>query len=136
MKHFLVDTNVIIDVLSRDSAHMDWSRDTLEACCARGLLAINPIIYAELSAGIDSIEVIEAALPADDRARLELPWEAAFLAGRAFATYRARGGQHERALPDFYIGAHAALSGLTLVTRDATRYRTYFPRLDVIAPRS
>lgn len=134
MRRFLVDTNVIIDVLARDPVWFDWSASTLERCGDSGLLAINPIIYAELAVGFDRIEDLEAAVPAPDWLRLPLPWTAGFLAGRCFGDYRRRGGQRPRPLPDFYVGAHAAVDGLSIVTRDAARFRTYFPSVEVVAP--
>jgi predicted nucleic acid-binding protein len=95
---------------------------------------VNPIVYAEVSVRFERIEELEEALPRDRFAREALPWEAAFLAGKCFVAYRRRGGERRSPLPDFYIGAHAAVAGMRLLTRDAARYRTYFPRLDVIAP--
>ena len=136
MSRFLIDTNVILDVLTQDPAWAGWSADTLEACAERGPVAVNPIIWAELSAGFDRVEDLEAALPPEDWERLPLPWAAAFVAGRAFRGYRDRGGARTAPLPDFYIGAHAAVAGLTVVTRDDRRFRTYFPKLSVIAPQS
>ena len=100
----------------------------------REVLAINPIIYAEVSIGFLRIEEIDAALSLPMFHRLALPWEAAFLAGKCFLAYRKRGGVRRAPLPDFYIGAHASVSGMKLLTRDATRYRTYFPKLRLIAP--
>jgi len=97
-------------------------------------LAINPVIYAEVSIGYTTIEDLELLLPAVDFRRLDLPYEAAFLAGKAFLSYRRRGGNRTTPLPDFYIGAHAAVSGLRLLTRDPRRYRTYFPTVHLIAP--
>lgn len=134
MRRFLVDTNIIVDILTRDPTWFKWSSATLHACADLGPLAINPIIYAELSVGFDRIEDLEEALPEGDWARLPLPWSAGFLAGRCFGQYRRRGGQRPRPMPDFYIGAHAAVEGLDLITRDVTRYRTYFPSVELIAP--
>jgi predicted nucleic acid-binding protein len=99
-----------------------------------GMLVINPIIYAEVSIGFERIEELDQALPADTFRRDPLPWEAAFLAGKRFLAYRRRGGTRRAPLPDFYIGAHAAVTGLPLLTRDARRYRTYFPRLILLTP--
>jgi len=98
------------------------------------MLVINPIIYAEVSMGFERIEELDEALPADSFRRDPLPWEAAFLAGKCFLAYRRRGGARRSPLPDFYIGAHAAVTGLPLLTRDARRYRTYFPHLHLLAP--
>jgi predicted nucleic acid-binding protein len=99
-------------------------------------LVINPLIYAEASVNFTSVEALEDLLPAETFRRDELPYEAAFLAGKAFAAYRRRGGARTSPLPDFYIGAHAAVSGYRLLTRDATRYRTYFPTVELISPSS
>lgn len=106
----------------------------LARCADTGILLINPIIYAEVSVGFKRIEELDDLLPADSFRRDPLPWEAAFLAGKCFLEYRRRGGSRRSPLPDFYIGAHAAVSGLPLLTRDARRYRTYFPRLPLLAP--
>ncbi len=130
----LVDSNVLVDVLTDDAEWSDWSASMLEEAADSGLLAINPIIYAEVSVAYRRIEDLEAHLPADYYLRTALPWEAAFLAGKAFADYRRRGGAKRSPLPDFYIGAHAAVSGMTLLTRDAERYRTYFPKVRLISP--
>lgn len=134
MSRFLVDTNVVVDVLSRDPVWFEWSAGALQRCAAEGPLGINPIVYAELAVGFSRVEELEAALPEPDWSRLPLPWPAGFLAGRCFVDYRRRGGQRTSPLPDFYIGAHAAVDDLVLVTRDATRFRTYFPRVRLVAP--
>jgi hypothetical protein len=130
----LVDSNVILDVVTEDREWLDRSSAALARQADAGPLVVNPIIYAEVAARFDRIETLEEALPADYYQRQPLPWEAAFLAGRSFVRYRRRGGQRRSPLPDFYIGAHALVAGLTLLTRDARRYRTYFPRLRIIAP--
>ena len=130
----LVDSNVLLDVLTADPRWSLWSTDALAEHADQDVLAINPIIYAEVSVGFVRIEDLDAALPAPTFHRLALPWEAAFLAGKCFQTYRKRGGARSSPLPDFYIGAHASVSGMKLLTRDATRYRTYFPKLGLIAP--
>ena len=130
----LVDSNVLLDVLTEDPRWSRWSSDALSEHADHDVLAINPIIYAEVSVGFVRIEDLDAALPAPTFHRLALPWEAAFLAGKCFLAYRKRGGVRSSPLPDFYIGAHASVSGLKLLTRDAARYQTYFPKLAVIAP--
>ncbi len=130
----LVDTNVLIDVATEDPKWFDWSRGQLRKVAHSGAIAINPVIYAEFSIQYDSIEAVEHALSGFKLNRLALPWEAAFLAGKVYKRYRARGGVKTSPLPDFFIGAHAAISGLALVTRDARRYREYFPKLKLIAP--
>jgi predicted nucleic acid-binding protein len=130
----LVDSNVLLDVITEDPEWEEWSAEHLERVAEENVLCINPIVYAEVSIGFERVEELEDALPPDSFRRDPLPWEAAFLAGKCFLTYRRRGGQRRSPLPDFYIGAHAAIRGMTLLTRDARRYRTYFPRLDLIAP--
>lgn len=130
----LVDSNVLIDVRTRDRRWFDWSASQLAAAADRSELAINPIIFAELSIDAEAIEAFDEELPAHLYRRLVLPYEAAFLAGRAFLSYRRRGGRRRSPLPDFFIGAHAAVSRLTLLTRDARRYRTYFPTVELISP--
>ncbi len=130
----LVDSNVLLDVAEMDPRWYEWSATTLAALAERKMLAINPIVYAEVAMGYAAIEEVEAALPAEQFLRLPLPWEAAFLASTCQRRYRRSGGRRERTLPDFLIGAHAAVEGMALVTRDASRYRTYFPRLELIAP--
>lgn len=130
----LVDSNVILDVATEDDAWQDWSASMLARASEAGRLVINPVVYAEVSLGFASIEELDDAVPPDYFTREPLPWEAAFLAARAFLNYRRRGGARTAPLPDFYIGAHAALGGYTLLTRDARRYRTYFPGLRIIAP--
>jgi predicted nucleic acid-binding protein len=134
MKSTLVDSNVLIDLFDESSEWRHWSDAMLTRAAARGPLVINPIVFAEVCAGFDSLEDAEAALPETYVRREPLPWEAAFLAGRAFLHYRRRGGTVSAPLPDFYIGAHAAVAGHTLLTRDARRYRFYFPKLRLIAP--
>ena len=130
----LVDSNVILDVLTDDTVWADWSATMLAKAAGSGLLAINPIIYAEVSVRFERIEDLDDALPERYYRRLPLPFEAAFLTGQCFLKYRKRGGTRPTPMPDFYIGAHAALAGLTLLTRDANRYRAYFPKLRIIAP--
>jgi len=130
----LVDSSVLLDVMTEDRRWHAWSSDALERCADEGELAINPIIYAEVSIRFERIEELDDALPDSEFRRLPLPWEAAFLAGKSYVRYRRRGGARRAPLPDFYIGAHAAVSGLALLTRDASRYRSYFPKLRVIAP--
>jgi predicted nucleic acid-binding protein len=130
----LVDANVLIDVITPDPKWYDWSATTLAEAADMGPLVINPIIYAEVSVRYDSIEDLDAALPRDQYRRAQIPWAAGFLAGKSFDAYRRRGGNRRSPLPDFFIGAHAAVQGFRLLTRDAARYRTYFPRLDVVAP--
>jgi predicted nucleic acid-binding protein len=130
----LVDSNVLLDILTEDAEWFDWSAAALAEAARASPLVINPIVYGEVSAGFERIEDVDAALPAHYYRRVPLPWEAAFLAGQCFVRYRQRGGRRRSPLPDFYIGAHAAIAGLTLLTRDKTRYRAYFPTLRIVAP--
>jgi predicted nucleic acid-binding protein len=130
----LVDSNVILDVITEDEEWLDWSADALERCAETGRLVVNQIVYAEVSLAFTTIEDLDDALPAEYFVREALPWESAFLAGQAFLRYRRQGGARVQPLPDFYIGAHAAVAGYTLLTRDARRYRTYFPRLRLVSP--
>lgn len=130
----LVDSNVILDVLTEDAVWGDWSAAMLAEAARSGPLAINPIIYAEVAVRFERIEDLDDALPESYYRRLPLPFEAAFLTGQCFLKYRKRGGTRLTPMPDFYIGAHAALAGLTLLTRDAKRYRNYFPKLRIVAP--
>ncbi len=130
----LVDSNVILDVVTDDPRWAGWSAEQLSRAADRSRLAINPIVYAEVSVGYDRIEDLDAVLSPIDFVRLPLPYAAGFLAGKCFLRYRQAGGARRSPLPDFYIGAHAAVEGLPLLTRDGRRYRTYFPTLRLIAP--
>lgn len=130
----LVDSNVLIDVLQEDERWFQWSASKLIPLIDAGRLVIDPIVYAELSIAYESIEELETAIADFAFDRQPLPWEAAFLAGKAFERYRRRSGVKRSPLPDFSIGAHAAIAGLQLLTRDARRYREYFPSLTLIAP--
>lgn len=127
-----MDANVLLDVLTDDPDWYEWSAAQLDGCADGAELCINPIIYAEVSVGFERIEELDAALPADAFTRLELPWEAGFLAGKVFLQYRRAKGARSSPLPDFYIGAHAAIDDMALLTRDAKRYRTYYSRLEII----
>jgi predicted nucleic acid-binding protein len=131
----LVDANVILDVVSEDPQWGEWSADQLALVADRSQLAINPIIYAEVSVAYERIEDLDTVLSPADFLRLPLPYEAGFLAGKCFLRYRQAGGVRRSPLPDFYIGAHASVDGLTLLTRDSSRYRSYFPNLGLISPR-
>ena len=133
MTPVLVDSNVILDIATNDPIWASWSGEALGRAADEAVLVINPLIYAEISIGYDQIEALETAL-ADAFRRDPLPWEAAFLAGKCFADYRRRGGDRHSPLPDFYIGAHAAVSGFRLLTRDTARYRSYFPTVPLIHP--
>ena len=133
MKSVLVDSNVLLDVLTEDSSWFSWSSEQLMSLAESRALKINPIIYAEISVGFDRIELLNETLPSE-LLWTPLPREAAFLAGKAFVQYRRRGGTRLNVLPDFFIGAHAAVENMILLTRDVARYKTYFPTLAVIHP--
>lgn len=130
----LVDTNVILDVIEDDEVWAEWSQGQMDAIAMREDLAINPVIYAELSLAFARIEELEAFFTSAEFRLLETPREALFLAGKAFLAYRKQGGTRTGVLPDFFIGAHAAVMDLPLLTRDSARYRTYFPDIQLIAP--
>jgi len=130
----LVDSNVLLDVFTEDPRWCDWSAGALATARDTGALVINPIIYAEVSIRFTGVEELDAALPAADFLREDLPYPAGFLAGKAYLRYRSRGGAKRSPIADFYIGAHAAVCRYRLLTRDAARYRTYFPKLAVVAP--
>jgi hypothetical protein len=130
----LVDTNVLVDLWTSDPGWGRWSEDALARAAETGQLAINPVIYAELCLGFEREADLDSALSSAGVRRLALPHRAAWPAARAFAAYKRRGGRRTAPLPDFFIGAHALVEGLTLLTRDARRYRTYFPRIRLIAP--
>jgi predicted nucleic acid-binding protein len=129
----LVDSNVLLDILIPDPEWAAWSSDALAHAAEDAHLAINPVIYAEVSVGFREVEALEDALPSEIL-RESLPWDAAFLAGKAFVRYRRTGGARSSPLPDFFIGAHAAVRGYTVLTRDPRRYRQYFPTLRVVGP--
>jgi predicted nucleic acid-binding protein len=130
----LIDSCALLDVLTDDATWGEWSAQAITAAETEGELVINPLIYAEVSAGYAQVEQVEAALPAAIFRREPLPYEAGFLAAKAFVAYRKRGGAKTAPLPDFYIGAHAAVARYRVITRDAARFRTYFPSLELIAP--
>jgi predicted nucleic acid-binding protein len=135
MGAILVDSNVLLDLMTEDARWSPWSAKALTKAADGFRLVINPVIYAEVSIRYTRIEDLETALPKAMIEREPIPYDAAFLAGKAFLAYRQRGGAKRSPLPDFFIGAHAAVAGYRLLTRDATRYRTYFPRLPLIAPK-
>lgn len=130
----LVDTNVLIDVVAKDSPWLFWSLARLDEAAANGPLLINDVVYAELSVSYSSVKLLDEVLESVDIGVAATPKPALFLAGKAYKRYRAAGGVRTGVLPDFFIGAHAAVSGLALITRDPRRYRTYFPTIDLIAP--
>ena len=130
----LVDTCVLLDVVQSDARWAEWSQEQLERAAERGGLSINPIVYAEFSVWYDDLQRLDHALAEFGVIFEELPREALFLAGKAFRQYRARGGTRAGVLPDFFIGAHAAVRELPLLTRDTARIRTYFPTVALLAP--
>lgn len=130
----LVDTNIILDVVTDHPQWADWSQQRLEAAAIRDRLVINAVVYAELSVGYRRIEEVDGVLAKAQIALEEIPRAALFLAGKAFQRYKARGGARTGVLPDFFIGAHAAVLGIPLLTRDARRYSEYFPKLVLITP--
>jgi predicted nucleic acid-binding protein len=130
----LVDSNVLIDIVVEDPQWAPWSDEALIDALDEGPVFVDQIIFAEISIGYTTAEACQQALAARGLELIPIPWPVAFLAGRAFATYKQRGGAKLAPLPDFFIGAHAAVAGLRLLTRDASRYRTYFPTVELIAP--
>ena len=128
----LVDTNVLLDVITDDPKWHGWSASALRDAAEQSVLAINPIIFAEVSMKFDRIEDADRVLV--DFERRPLTYEAGFLAGKALLAYRRRGGTKRSPMPDFYVGAHALVERMRLLTRDAARYRTYFPALEIVAP--
>lgn len=134
MKQVLVDSNVILDVLKPDSKWKAWSEEALVKLADTSILVINPIVYAEVSVGYRTKEELAQAIPRDEYEYRNLPWDAAFLAGKSYVTYRKRRRTKQSPLPDFFIGAHAAVEKMALLTRDPRRYRNYFPTVELICP--
>lgn len=130
----MFDSNVLLDIVTADPKWLDWSTEQFRAAAAESQVLINPIIYAELAPAFATQAALDRWLRPTLFNRLRLPYEAGYRAGQSFVTYRERGGTKTSPLPDFYIGAHAEFAGLTLVTRDAARYQTYFPKLKLITP--
>ena len=130
----LVDSNVILDIVTEDRRWASWSTKVIKEW--NGILVINPIIYAEVSIGFERIEDLDEAVSRKLFRRDPLPWEAAFLAGKCFLKYRRSGGKKTSPLPDFFIGAHAAVTKMKLITRDTSRYGTYFPGIQMVSPAS
>jgi predicted nucleic acid-binding protein len=128
-----VDSSVILDIFTEDRAWLAWSRTALANAMDAGPVLINPIVYAEVSVRFTKVEDLDAALPGEIE-REDLPWSAAFLAGKCFRDYRSQGGTRRSPLPDFFIGAHAAVTGRTLLTRDGGRFRKALPKLRLITP--
>lgn len=130
----LVDTNVLLDVATRDSSWLHWSEQALSDAAELGPLVINQVVYAELSAHYSRPDDLDAAVDPTFFLRANIPWSAAYLAGRCHLRYRRGGGTRQQTLPEFLIGAHAAVLGIRLLSRDARRYRAYFPTLEIVAP--
>ncbi len=135
MRGILVDSNIILDVFLDDPNWAEWSESKLEKFSAITKLYINPIVYSEISIGFTRIEELESVLNRAGFQMLDIPKEALFLAGKVFLKYRKNRGTKRSPLPDFYIGAHAAILEMELITRDESRYRTYFPTVKLISPR-
>ena len=134
MTGILVDSCVLLDIVTEDPVWFEWSADMLEKHADKSYLYINPIIYSEVSVGFKTIEEVEHALPSGIFRKNPLPWEAAFLAGKSFLHYRKSGGKSLLPLPDFFIGAHALIEDFVLLTRDTNRFKHYYPSLKMIAP--
>lgn len=134
MNGILIDTNVLLDLFAQDRTWFAWSASSIAEAANQFRLVINPVIYAEVSVRFAKVEDLDAALPEADFIREAIPFDAAFLAGKAFVDYRRRGGTKHAPLADFFIGAHAAVAGYQVMTRDPARYRTYFPKLKLISP--
>jgi predicted nucleic acid-binding protein len=130
----LVDTDVLLDLVTNDPKWADWSIGQLDAAALKGPLAINDVVYAELSVRFATIETLDSVLDDAGIVIARTPRPALFLAGKAFQRYRSAGGLRTGVLPDFFIGAHAAVAGLALLSRDAQRYRTYFPTIELVTP--
>lgn len=130
----LVDTNVLIDIAVRDPVWLGWSRSQIVDARKRGSVVINQVIYAEFSIRYSTIDEVDDAIPEDEFRRESLPFEAAYAASRAFALYRRQGGARDKVLPDFLIGAHAAVRGYPILTRDPAGFRAYFPGVELIVP--
>lgn len=130
----LIDTNVLLDLVTNDAKWADWSIRQLDAAAFKGPLRINDVVYAELSVRFATIETLDDALDEVAISIAAMPRAALFLAGKVFQRYRAAGGTRTGVLPDFFIGAHAAVAGLPLLTRDARRYRSYFPGVELVTP--
>ncbi len=130
----LLDSNILIDIFAGDGPWTAWSEEMLIQALEDGAAFVNQVVYAEISVGFSTVEKCDDALAIQGIERMPLPWPASFLAGRAYTEYRRRGGVKRSPLPDFFIGAHAAVEGLRLLTRDPARYRSYFPTVELITP--
>ncbi|MGO9727542.1 MAG: type II toxin-antitoxin system VapC family toxin [Streptosporangiaceae bacterium] len=130
----MIDANVLLDVMTEDARWLQGSAEAIERAADRYRLVINPVIFAEVSIRFSRIEDLDAALPKTMFDREAIPYEAAYMAGKSYLAYRRRGGTKRSPLPDFFVGAHAAVAGYQLMTRDVRRYRTYFPKLPLVVP--
>ncbi|MGK2935287.1 MAG: type II toxin-antitoxin system VapC family toxin [Gemmatimonadaceae bacterium] len=133
-KPVLVDSNVVLDIFTQDPKWFEWSANALQQAVDDSVAIINPIVYAEVSVYFSEIEELDIALPPDLFRRDPLPWSAAFLAGKAYRIYRSNARAKRSPIPDFYIGAHAAVAGFRLLTRDPSVYRSYFPTVKLLSP--
>ncbi len=131
---YLVDSNVILDIFLQDENWFDWSAKTLKHYSDNHILVINPIIYGEISIRFSTILELEEQLLPQFFYKADIPWEACFIAGKCFQQYKKNNGAKNTILADFFIGAHAAVANMGLITRDVARYKTYFPRLEIIHP--
>jgi predicted nucleic acid-binding protein len=131
----LLDSNILLDIFTKDPIWFDATSNLLEQLSTNHQFAINPIIYSEISIGFKDIESLEKIIPPNDFLRLDLPWESSFLAGKCYIKYKKNKGLKSSLLPDFLIGAHAAVSKLGLMTRDISRYKTYFPTVELFIPK-
>jgi len=134
MKGVLVDSNIVLDVFLNDPKWADWSESKLDKYDQLGILYINSIVYSEISIGFKRIEDLESAIAKAGLQMLEIPKEALFLAGKVYLKYKKRKGTKRTPLPDFFIGAQAAVQNLDLITRDVSRYQSYFPTVKLITP--
>ncbi len=133
MKRVLIDSNILLDIFTEDPLWFSWSSEQLAELSEHNTLCINPIIYGEISVRFKTSEELDKSLPSEIL-RVSLPWEAAFLAGKSFIQYKKKGGTKASTLPDFFIGAHALTENLILLTRDASRYKTYYPKVRMVSP--
>jgi len=134
MNGSFIDAKVLLDIATADPNWMAWLQEQLRAAAVRGMVYVNPIIYAELAPAFNSKEELDRFLDPSFFRRAPLPYDAGWVAAQAFIKYRRGGGLRSAPLPDFYVGAHAEIEGLTLISRDAARYKTYFPSVELVAP--
>lgn len=130
----MIDSNVILDIILQDANWYTWSSEKMSVLCEDNIFIVNSIVYAEVSIGFERIEEVEELFLPNYFVREPIPWEACFLAGKSFLQYKKKGGTKASPLPDFFIGSHALIKGYRLLTRDVSRYKTYFPKLQLISP--